>query len=134
MIMAGDGWDSPRLNEDLYFDHIGGPAGYAVSTDGPVEYVSVASPRGVIGYLWASDPDDAVGWVARRAAGASGENGAEPWVLKLDELKAQGLTPLQALAFFTTWDGAGGRYGQVVPGSRRSLPSLEALKELAGQE
>lgn len=132
--MSGEGWESPRLSEDLHFDKIGGPERYPYTTNSSIQYVRVATPRGVIGYLWASDADDAISWAPRQAAGPAGHNGSEPWILKLYELKAQGLTPLQALEFFTTWDGAGGRFGQVVPGSQRSLPSLDALKELAARE
>ncbi|WP_121435133.1 hypothetical protein [Actinomadura pelletieri] len=105
---------------------------YPASTDGPVRYFSVVLQGKVVGYLWASVNDDAAYWQDRGDAGALGYNAGVPWVMRLREAGAQGLTPLQALR---KWKGAPeDPRGGAIPADaeEREAPSLRALRELTG--
>ncbi|GLZ14105.1 hypothetical protein Acsp04_43400 [Actinomadura sp. NBRC 104425] len=81
---------------------------------------------------WPS-PDAATRSSARPATRAPSGAGV-PWVLRLREASIEGLTPLQALR---KWKGApedprGG--ATKADAQEQEAPSLEALKELAGQQ
>ncbi|RFS85508.1 hypothetical protein D0T12_10780 [Actinomadura spongiicola] len=105
---------------------------YPASTDGPVRYFPVVLQGKVVGYLWASVSDDAAHWQDRGDAGALGYNAGVPWVMRLREAGAQGLTPLQALR---KWKGAPeDPRGGAIPADaeEREAPSLRALQEFTG--
>jgi hypothetical protein len=129
--MAEQRRENPRLTEDLYFHFENKVDRYGWVADGPIQYITIANLRGVIGFIWAADQDDAISWVARRGAGADGHNGAQEWLQKLPEMRARGLSPSQVLAEFLAWEGPGSIAGKAVPGSLRTLPNVAALKELA---
>ncbi|MFC5661421.1 hypothetical protein ACFP3U_00335 [Kitasatospora misakiensis] len=124
-----NGWDTPRLREDMQLRLVeGGPIDYAYRTDKSVEHVTVANDAsGVLGYLWASDEDDAAGWVERPAVLADASNSGGYWLRKLREAKALGLPPSQALAKLAE-SRPGGRIGGIVPGSRSRADSVAALE------
>jgi hypothetical protein len=118
-------------DEDLEFKPVpGGPARYGSAARGPVRYVVVANQDGVIGYLWASDPDDAAGYEYLRSAGDIAANAGVPWYQRLRAAKARGLRPSQALAEFAAEPG-NPVTGRVVPGSEGMAPDLGTLKHLA---
>ncbi|MER7845706.1 hypothetical protein ABTZ03_17370 [Kitasatospora sp. NPDC096077] len=122
--------DNPRLAEDMQLRLLeGGPVDYNYSTDKPVVYVSVAGgDGGVLGYLWASDADDAAGWVEHRAAGPAAAQAAGYWLMKMRSAKSRAVPPSQALEELSA-DADGGRAGQVVPASRRTAASLQELQD-----
>ncbi|MGL4177892.1 MAG: ADP-ribosyltransferase [Dermatophilaceae bacterium] len=130
--MSGGGWSSPRLSEDLQFKVVSGPQDYASKTAASVEYMKVGSEDGVLGYLWAADADGAAGYEASPSGDDDAENAGMPWVLRLREAKAEGLTPTQALERMEAHPGSpdGGR---VIAGSRNRAESLAALRELANE-
>ncbi|WP_159394298.1 hypothetical protein [Streptomyces sp. NRRL S-495] len=126
------GQENPRLREDMQLKLVeGGPVDYAYRTDKPVEFVTVANEAsGVLGYIWASDEDDAAGWVERPAVLVEASNSGSYWLRKLREAKARSLTPSQALAELAE-DRPGGRIGAIVPGSRSRADTVIALEEKA---
>jgi hypothetical protein len=129
--MASDGWDSPRLSEDLQLKAApGGPREYAFKADGPVEYVTVANEDGVLGYLWANDAADAAGYIVREAAGDIAFNAGVFWTLQLRSYKERGLPPTAALAGLVEVPGSHNG-GRVVPGSGAQASDLAALQALA---
>ncbi len=131
--MASDGWDSPRLSEDLQLIPLsGGPQDYSNTVDGPVVYVTVANDNGVLGYLWAGDAGDAAGYVARQAGGDEAYNAGVAWNDEFRSRKERGLLPSEALAELSAIPG-GVHWGHVVPGTQTDAPDLAALKELGRQ-
>jgi hypothetical protein len=129
--MASDGWDSPRLSEDLQLVPApGGPQSYGKKAQGPVEYVTVANDDGVLGYLWANDAGDAAGYVVREAAGDVAFNAGVFWSLQLRPCKDRGLAPTAALTELAEVPGSHNG-GWVVAGSRAQAPDLATLKALA---
>ena len=124
--MTGGGY----REEDLEFRPVSGPPRYGHTASGPVRYVVIANQDGVIGYLWASDPDDAAGYEFRRSAGDVAANAGVPWYQRLREAKARGLSPSQALAELAAQPGDPVT-GRIVPGSEGAAPGLSAIKELA---
>src|SRR4051794_6095617 len=91
--MTGGGY----RDEDLQFKPVNPRPRYANTANGPVRYLAVANQNGVIGYLWASDPDDAAGYEYLRSAGDDAANAGVPWYQRLRAAKAAGLPPSQAL-------------------------------------
>ncbi|MFF7458223.1 hypothetical protein [Kitasatospora sp. NPDC008115] len=123
--------ENPRLREDMQFEVIDGPVDYAYRTDKPVEYMTIANETsGVLGYLWASDADDAAGWVGRPAVAVEASNSAGYWLIRMRAAKARDLPPSQALAELSD-DRPGGQIGFVVPGSRSRAESVGDLREKA---
>ncbi|MFE6870240.1 hypothetical protein ACFVFS_27260 [Kitasatospora sp. NPDC057692] len=117
----------------MEFKVVDGPVDYAYRTDQPVEYVTIANETsGVLGYLWLSDADDAVGWVGRPAVSVEASNSAGYWLIKMRDGKARDLPPSQALAELAD-DRPGGRVGFIVPGSRSRAESVGDLEEKAAE-
>ncbi|MEV6961556.1 hypothetical protein AB0M97_20610 [Streptomyces sp. NPDC051207] len=126
---------NPRLNEDLPLEaKPGGPPRYRSTTDKPVQYVTVVDPEAgsVLGYAWASDEDDAAGWVTRKAGGPRAFNEGVTWSTRLHDAKERGIRPSEALAELTREGGAGG-VGQILPGSHKQAPNAATVKALADQ-
>lgn len=98
-----------------------------------VRYLPVTRGDVVLGYLWASVADDAAYYMKRADAGSDGFNAGGIWVPRLREAADEELTPLQALR---KWKGApeDPRGGAIkADAQEQEAPSLDALKELAGQ-
>ncbi|WP_326628444.1 hypothetical protein OG808_20785 [Streptomyces sp. NBC_01761] len=130
--MTNDKPVNPRLNEDLRFEKkAGGPPRYNSSTDGPVQYLTVADAAGeVIGYAWANDADDAAGWLIRKAGGPAAFNEGFLWATWLHKAKARDIAPSAALAEMIRDSTAGGD-SRVVPGSLTEAPNVEVVRSLA---
>ncbi|WP_173055234.1 hypothetical protein [Phytohabitans houttuyneae] len=64
---------------------------------GAVSYHRVTRGGETLGYLWASDVDDAAGWLDSTAAGAGGWNAGTPWLRRLAAAKGDGHPPAEAL-------------------------------------
>ncbi|MFC3346256.1 hypothetical protein ACFOOM_02170 [Streptomyces echinoruber] len=123
---------NPRFGEDVRFDLVApGPARYRTWTDKPVRYFTVADKEGgtALGYVWASDEDDAAAWVPRKAAGGRALAEGGHWHARLQEAKGRGVPPSQALAEMLS-DPEGNR-GRALPGSLRDAPNADAVKTLA---
>lgn len=124
--MTGGGY----RDEDLQFRPVDNPMSYGREATGPVRYCVVANDDGVIGYLWASETSDAAGYEWVRTAGDNAANAGVYWYRRLREAKTAGLPPQRALRWLTDEPG-GPVNGHVVPGSESTMPSLEALRQLA---
>lgn len=116
-----------RTTEDLQFKPVpDGVPRYAATATGPVDVHVVRNDERVLGYLWASDVDDAADFVRRLEAGDSGGNAAVYWVKQLLETKRRGVAPTEALDLLAH-ELDGGQSGRLVGGRSRSA-TLEALK------
>ncbi|WP_180687320.1 hypothetical protein [Streptomyces gossypiisoli] len=129
--MSRDPRVPPRVTEPLQWEEVDSPPRYANSTDKPVEYATVVDRKGtVLGYVWVNDEDDAAGWQYRRAGGDEAFNMGALWATEFHEAKEQGLAPSEALAKMTR-DYGPEDPSHILPGSLKSAPTLETLKELA---
>ena len=118
--------DEPR------FETAWAPDSWPWTTDGPVHYVPVNGERAVLGYLWASEADDAAGFVPAAGAGDDGDNADVAWTDRLREAKASGLTPLEAVRH---WAGRPGdaEHGAIHHGTEDRAAGLAALRGLAAR-
>lgn len=119
------------MTEDLELREISGPPRYTSRTDKPVEHVTLATQAGKrIGYLYANDEDEAAGWQPVAGASPDEQNLVAPWMRMLQNAKQRGLKPSAALDEMLR---ATLRNSHIVPGSRTTSASLDALKALAGE-
>lgn len=116
--------DEPR------FETVWAPDDWPWTTDGAVRYVPARLEDALLGYLWASEMDDAAGFVPAAPAGAAGDNADVAWTDRLREAKASGLTPLAALRH---WAGrpADDRCGAVPAAAELRAGSLAEVQRLA---
>ncbi|MFI7101154.1 hypothetical protein ACIBK8_17490 [Streptomyces sp. NPDC050161] len=107
--------------------------GYSFLTESTVRYLPVTLDGAILGYLWASEVDDAADYEPRAAAAPAGLDAGLVWGPRLMQAWQEGLTPLQALR---RWKGeaehpeAG---GITADAEERVAPTAEALEELARQ-
>lgn len=132
--MSGtEGWST----EPLHLRPVGPSVDYATTARGPVQFVAVGRPGAprpeVLGYLWASDAEDAADWVSRPAAGDDGENAGVAWYRRLRAARARGRTPSQALADLAG-DPGGPRIGRVLTAQPGQSPDLAELRALAAAD
>ncbi|MFB7598791.1 hypothetical protein [Streptomyces sp. NPDC056160] len=126
---------NPRFDEDVHFDLVEpGPARYRTWTDKPVRYFTVVDKQGgaTLGYVWASDEDDAAAWVPRKAAGGRALAEGGHWHARLQEAKGQGVAPSRALADMLS--SPEGNRGRALTGSLSDAPDADAVKALAAGE
>lgn len=118
--------DEPR------FETVWAPDSWPWTTAGPVRYVPVHGERTLLGYLWASEGDDAAGFVPAAGAEDDGDNADVAWTDRLREAKAAGLTPREALR---RWAGRRGdpRHGAIPRAAEHHAPDLTALRDLAAR-
>jgi hypothetical protein len=112
------------------FPSLSGPR-YRSSTGAPVKYRPITRGRELLGYLWASESDDAAGYVKRASSGTDGLRAGALWRARLAEAKREGLTPTQALR---RWLGAPGylEFGEIADDTEElEAPDLQALQEIA---
>lgn len=95
-------------------------AGYGRQASGPVRYVPVVGSAEVLGYLWASDVEDAASFEPRDAADLDGYRAGLVWLDRLQEAYDRGLSPTAALAEL------GGNPGDPVAGR----PDVNAAAEV----
>lgn len=120
------------MTEDLEMRQVSGPQRYTSRTNGPVEHIALMTTQGeLMGYIYANDEDAAAGWQAAARASPAAQNLAAPWIQMLRDAKKRGLKPSTALdeMLRTAIPNS-----HVVPGSRKSAVSLDALKKLAGDQ
>lgn len=106
---------------------------FEVTTESPVNAVQVAAGNQVVGYIWASERDDAAGYEPRTAAGDIALEAGKEWLTRLSIAKGRGLSPSEALRELSSSPGTPSS-GMVVPGSLRTFSSLEDLQDLSGRE
>ncbi|MER7399617.1 hypothetical protein ABT381_29370 [Streptomyces sp. NPDC000151] len=94
--------------------------GYRRTTSGDVQYVPVRGEHGVLGYLWASDADNAASFEPRAAADDEGRRQGLALLDRLADAYARGLSPSRALAELT---------GASATPSVRPLPALRDLAQ-----
>ncbi|MBA5222823.1 hypothetical protein HCJ99_10030 [Streptomyces sp. C1-2] len=131
-LMSSERPINPRFAEDVHFDLVTrSSARYESWTDKPVRYLTVVDKEGgaVLGYLWASDEDDAAAWVPRGDAGGRALAEGGHWYARLKEAKGRGIPPSQALS--EMFSSPEGNRGRVLPGSLTDAPSADAVKALA---
>ncbi|WP_199548978.1 hypothetical protein [Streptomyces sp. N35] len=124
---ASDVWDSFEVPyRNRVFQH--GPAfdttAYARSANGQVHSLPVVGEHGILGRLWASDPERAASFEPRDAAEENGYKAGLIWLERLGEAAAEGLSPTQALTELRRLpaDGVAGR----VPAEADPVPTTLA--------
>ncbi|MBF0672052.1 MAG: hypothetical protein IR160_05640 [Salinibacterium sp.] len=90
---TGEGWKT----EDLHFRVVSAPDRFAVSAEGPVRYLRVERDQTLLGYLWFSDAEGAAGFAPAATAGREGRSAKIAWVQLLQQQKAEGLSPSEAV-------------------------------------
>ncbi|WP_067906796.1 hypothetical protein [Actinomadura rubrobrunea] len=130
--------DVRRTTEDLAFQQVGSTIdNYASNTTKPVRYLVVGGKRGVLGYLWAAEGEEAAGFVYRPDAGDDGPNEGVAWVIELRAAKARGVPASRLLEEFAKARlpvaPDADHLGRIIPGSEGRAPSLDALKAMAKQ-
>ncbi|MFC0629405.1 GNAT family N-acetyltransferase [Kribbella deserti] len=138
MRMSDSGDSAPKppgyLTEDLQPRLISGPPSYGGLTERAVEYIAIADRDNiVVGYLYANDEDDVVGWQPCSGAAQSGGY-YYPWMMKLRECKERGLRPSAALDELVrdVDDAAANPRSHVVLGPRQYAADLAVLRQMAG--
>ncbi|MFI6723547.1 hypothetical protein [Streptomyces atratus] len=104
--------------------------GYKRSTDGEVQYVPVRGEHGVLGYLWASDAENAASFEPLDAADEEGYKAGLLWLERLRSAYDRGLAPSEALrrlADLPDENGSGHVDATVAP----DQTDLDSLRELA---
>ncbi|WP_157955309.1 hypothetical protein [Streptomyces noursei] len=108
--------------------------GYPFLTDSPVRYLPVTLRGKVLGYLWASEEDDAADYEPRAAAAPAGLDAGLVWGPRLMQAWEEGLTPLQALRQYKGEPEHSEAGGIAADADERVAPTTESLEELARQE
>jgi hypothetical protein len=127
---------NPRFEDDAWFRQVApGPPRYQTRTDKPVRYFEVADRESgvVLGYIWASDEDDAAAWEPREAAGPRALMEGSIWFHRLEKAKGRGILPSEAVRELLA-EPAVGKFGRVLPDSLREAPNAAAVKALAKGE
>ncbi|MGW1188978.1 hypothetical protein [Streptomyces sp. NPDC002559] len=75
-----------------------GRIGYARSADGEVQYVPVHGEHGLLGYLWASDAENAASFEPRDVGDEESCRAGLLWLDRLRSAHDRGLSPSRALA------------------------------------
>ncbi|TVL90647.1 hypothetical protein CD790_20940 [Streptomyces sp. SAJ15] len=88
--------------------------------------------RGVLGYLWASDADDAASYEPRKAAEDEGYEAGLRWLERLQQAKEHGLRPSEALSEFSALPVTEG-LGRVQREAAKVAIDLATLRELASK-
>jgi hypothetical protein len=101
-----------------------GAVGYRRSADGEVQYVPVHGEHGVLGYLWASDAENAASFEPRDDADEAGYEAGLLWLERLGSAYGHGLSPSQALA----------ELAGLSEDNRPSTLHLTSLRELASED
>ncbi|MFD0686804.1 hypothetical protein [Actinomadura fibrosa] len=105
--------------------------GYAFDTDTAVRYLPVVRNGDVVGYLWASETENAADYQRRAHGGPAAFEAGGPWLRRLEDAAREGLPALDALR---RWKGAPeDPVGGTIPADaeERTAASLEELKGLA---
>ncbi|MGW9350380.1 hypothetical protein [Nocardiopsis flavescens] len=121
---AFDRWSDEALAPEL----VG--RSYAPVTAGPVLYVPVYRDGGLIGYLWASETEEAGDFQPLLPPDVAGNVARGWWTMEHVRLRRGGLTALEALRSCTgrVDDPVGGRVDADAPESRAAgLAELRAL-------
>ncbi|MET9147881.1 hypothetical protein [Streptomyces sp. NPDC004042] len=106
-----------------------GRIGYQRTTGGEVRYTPVLDSQGkFIGYLWASESENAASFEPADVGDDSVYRAGLVWLHRLRSAHNRGLSPSQALAELTALPDENGS-GQAVPASRPNLMSLAVLRE-----
>ncbi|MFC8433202.1 type VII secretion system-associated protein [Streptomyces sp. NPDC057253] len=118
-----------RLADDLRPRLISGPTDYERRADGPVQFVEVANAEGVLGLLYASDAEGAVGFVVRKEMGYHATKSVQFWKGLWRSAFRRGLAPTEALAEMAQQEGGHPVPGRVLSGPWQEAPDLAALRE-----
>ena len=105
--------------------------GYEFMTDSPIRYLAVTLGGDVLGYLWASETDDAADYLPRPDGGAVGLDAGYVWGPRLNRAHEEGLTPMELLL---RWKGEPEHPegGGILPHAEvRPAPSVDALEFIA---
>jgi len=131
---ASDVWGSFEVPSryDVFTHAPGfGRIGYRRTAEGNVQYVPVRSPRGkVLGYLWASDAENAASFEPRDVGDDVTYRAGLVWLDRLRSAHDRGLSPSEALAELSTLPEENGA-GQVDATSEARTTGLPALHEYA---
>ncbi|GAA2368039.1 hypothetical protein MTQ13_24295 [Streptomyces sp. XM4011] len=129
---ASDVWQAfevPYRNQVFRFTAETRTTDYARSASGPITYLQVASAHKVLGYVWASDKEEAASFEPAESAGEEGYRAGLVWLGRLRAAKERGLRPLQALTRLRD-EPMSRTAGHIVPdftGAQKSLTDLFGL-------
>jgi hypothetical protein len=115
------------MSEDLHPVIVFSPDRFALTATGQVQYAVVKTSHRVLGYLWFSDAENAVGFIPKASEGLDGRQAKVAWGAKLRRQHDKGLTPSQAVLAVDGDD----RIGYVAVGSAWSAASLNELRAIA---
>lgn len=88
---------SESLREEPQWDVVGARLDYPSDAAGGVRFAPAQTQDGrVLGYLWVSDDDAAIGFEPAVDAGPPGSQASFGWYRRLRESKQSGLAPSQA--------------------------------------
>jgi hypothetical protein len=101
-----------------------GRIGYGRSADGEVQYVPVHGKHGVLGYLWASDTENAASFEPRDVGDEESYAVGRQWLDRLRSAHDRGLSPSQALA----------ELAGLTASNRPGTLDLASLRDIASEE
>lgn len=118
------------LSEDLHPTIVYSPPDYEARCSGPVKYVLIGNPLGVVGFLWASDAEGAAGMDAISEQGDAAVNSESYWMWRGRDAYSRGLSPTEFLAHAQEAGLGAWLYpGRVIAGTEGEAPSKDALRE-----
>ncbi|MER6713616.1 hypothetical protein ABZZ16_04580 [Streptomyces sp. NPDC006386] len=128
---ASDVWSSFEVptRYDIFTHAPGfGRIGYRRTTDGEVRYVPVHGPQGeLLGYLWASDADNAASFEPRDVGDNASYHAGLAWLERLRSAHDRGLSPSAALAELSAMSDASA--GRVDPTCEPRTAALAVLRD-----
>ena len=118
------------MGEDVHLTQVGGPERYAREAASTVDYVSVSSPDGAVGFLWFSDAEGAAGFAVATSGGPAAHNAGVVFSARLLECKLSGLSPSAAIVRIAELASGDDRLGVDVADARNA-PNSSAVRALA---
>lgn len=97
-MLHSENWHSPRLQEDMDFVVNDVVIRYRPMASGSIDYRAVRSEGQLLGFLWASDSEDAANFAENLSAGDQGRNAGVYWYQQLRQMKRDGHSPSHALS------------------------------------
>lgn len=120
--------DGGPLSQDLVVECFYAPDAYAGISQGPVDYIPLANPVGIIGALTIRETEGAFDVLNNEEQGEDSSNSGMYWILLARKAKERGLTPAQFLAEIQQSEEIG---GWPLPGRLLPVPlQSSTLQEL----
>jgi hypothetical protein len=98
-----------------------------------IRYLPVTRGEDLLGYVWASEANDAVGYQRCIGAGTNGASASSLWMSRFDEARQEGFTPLRALRRWIGVDEDPQAGGIAPDAEEQQAPSPQTLADLAAR-